>query len=132
MSLPLPDVARRLLDDAVFAVLATANRDGSPQSSVVWVGRDGDEIVFSTILGRLKTRNMERQPLVSLCVTDPANGYRYFEVRGPVTMTRDGGPELIQELSMRYTGRPFTESDPGNVRVVCRLVPEKIFVRDPH
>jgi PPOX class probable F420-dependent enzyme len=126
MGLPLSDLARRLLDADTFGVLATANRDGSPQSSVIWAKRDGDEVVFSTILGRLKTRNMERSPQVSLCLYDPDNPYRYVELRGPVSITQDGGPELIQELSQRYEGRPFVESDPANVRVVCRLT------RDPH
>lgn len=124
----LPELARNLLDGNVFVVLTTINPDGGPQSSVIWAKRDGDQVVFSTILGRRKTRNLERDPRVSLCFYDPAEPYWYVELRGTVTMTQDGGPELIQELSQRYAGRPFTESSPANVRVVCRLHLTKAIV----
>lgn len=49
-------------------MIATSNADGRPQSSIIFVKRDGDEVVFSTIKGRLKTRNMTRDPRVSLLV----------------------------------------------------------------
>jgi PPOX class probable F420-dependent enzyme len=130
MAEALPDMARNLLDTTTFAVLATVNPGGAPQSSVIWVKREGDAIVFSTILGRRKTRNMQRDPRVSVCGYDRSDPYRYFEARGRVTMTYDGGPELIQELSHKYDGKPFQESSPDNVRVVCRMRPERVIVRD--
>jgi PPOX class probable F420-dependent enzyme len=119
----MPDLLRDLLDRHAFAVLSTVNADGSPQSSVVWATYEGDEIVFSTILGRRKTRNMQRDPRVSVCVYDRADPYRYVEVRGTVAMSTDGGDELIQRLSQEYDGRPFVEGHPDNVRVVCRVTP---------
>lgn len=125
MGLPLPELATRLLDANVFAVITTINPDGGPQSSVIWVKRDGDEILFSTILGRRKTLNMQRDPRVSVCFYDPADPYRYIEVRGTVSMVTDGGPELIEELSQRYDGRPFVDGV-GNVRVVCRVEATKV------
>ena len=125
----LPQLLKTLLDANTFVVLATTNPDGSPQTSVIWAKRDGDVIVFSTIRGRRKTRNMERDPRVSLCTYDPADPYRYVEVRGTVSMSEEGGPELIDELSRRYDGTPFTEGNPANVRVVCRVEPTKIIER---
>src|SRR3982751_664057 len=125
----LPELAVRLLDGNTFAVLSTVTPDGSPQSSVIWVKRDGDAIVFSTILGRRKTGNMQRDPRVSLCLYDPADPYSYVEARGALTVTTEGGPELIQEWSRRYDGEPFREADPANVRVVCRLEPATVVVR---
>jgi PPOX class probable F420-dependent enzyme len=127
MGLPLPELATRLLDANVFVTVSTINPDGGPQSSVIWAKRDGDVIVFSTILGRRKTLNMQRDPRVSLCFFDPDNAYKYIEVRGTVTMTTDGGPELIEELSQRYDGRTFTEGNPDNVRVVCRVDATKVI-----
>jgi PPOX class probable F420-dependent enzyme len=129
VTVELPEPAKRLLDTDTFATLATVNPNGSPQSSVIWVTRDGDDVVFSTVLGRRKTLNMQREPRVSLTMFDPENPYRYVEIRGTVTMTEQGGPELIQRLSQRYDGRPFTEGSPANVRVVCRLTPSKVFAR---
>jgi PPOX class probable F420-dependent enzyme len=125
----LPDLARSLLDGNVFVVLTTINPNGGPQSSVIWAKRDGDEVVFSTILGRRKTRNMQRDPRVSLCFYDPKDPYWYVELRGTVTMTQGGGPELIEELSQRYTGQSFREGSPSNVRVVCRLHLTKAVAR---
>lgn len=120
MGMELPALARELLDQQTFAVITTINSDGSPQASVIWAKRDGDEIVFSTIRGRRKTRNMEVDPRVSFVAYDPADPYRYVEVRGTVTMTEQGGDALIDELCRAYQGRawPFR---PNEVRVVCRL-----------
>jgi PPOX class probable F420-dependent enzyme len=125
----LPDLAKKLIDDKNFATLATINPNGSPQSSVIWVKREGDTVVFSTILGRRKTLNMQRDPRVSLLLFDPAQPYEYAEIRGEVAMTTEGGPELIQDLSLLYDGVPFREKDPAAQRVVCRLVPTKVITR---
>ncbi|WP_443056719.1 pyridoxamine 5'-phosphate oxidase family protein [Streptomyces sp. NBC_00667] len=43
-----------------FATVATLNRDGGPQTSVVWIARDGDTVLFSTTAGRQKARNRNR------------------------------------------------------------------------
>jgi PPOX class probable F420-dependent enzyme len=125
----LPELLTTLLDHNTFFVLTTNGRDGAPQSSVIWAKREEDEVVFSTIRGRVKTRNMERDPRVSLCAFDPADPYRYVQVQGTVSMTEEGGPELIQELSHKYDGADFRESRPTNVRLVCRIRPTSIYVR---
>lgn len=128
MTGPLPETARRLLDEHAYFVLTTLNPDGGPQSSVVWAKRDGDVILFSTVLGRRKTRNMRRDPRVSLVAYDPADPYVYVEIRGTVTMTEEGGDALIDELSRAYDGTPWVEPRPVT-RVVCRLTPTKVVVR---
>jgi PPOX class probable F420-dependent enzyme len=127
MTTALPDNVRELLDGKTFVVVSTINPDGSPQSTVVWVKRDGDDVLFSTIRGRKKTRNMERDPRVSVCAYDPAEPYSYFTVEGSVTLVEEGGKELINELSRKYDDRPFTFDAPEVVRVVCRLTPAKVI-----
>lgn len=122
----LTDLARRLIDTNTFAVLATLNPDGAPQSSVIWVKRDADDVIFSTIRGRQKTRNMERDPRVSICMYDPADAYKYVEIRGTVSMTEAGGRELINELSQRYDGVDFRVEPPEVIRVVCRVTPTRV------
>lgn len=124
----LPETVRRLVDTTTFAVLNTIDKDGRPQSTVIWVKRDGDDILFSTIRGRRKTRNMERDPRVSVCAYDPANPYIYFTVDGTVTLTEEGGDDLIDELSRKYDGTPWTPV-PGAVRVVCRVTPTRVISR---
>ncbi len=118
--------AQQLLDGPTYAVLATVNRDGSPQTSTMWVTRDGDDVVFSTTASRQKARNLRRDPRVSVMLTDPDNPFRYAEVRGTATLTEEGGPELIQELGHKYTGEPFPEDAPGVVRLVVRVTPTKV------
>lgn len=125
----LPEDLTSLLDANTYAILCTLNPDGAPQSSVIWATYHGDDVLFSTILGRRKTLNMQRDPRVSLCLYDPTNPGRYVEVRGRVWLTEAGGPELIDQLSRRYDGAPFTESNPAAVRVVCRLRPDRVIVR---
>ena len=49
MGIPLSEETLRLLDGKNYAVLATINPDGSPQTSVMWVGRDGGDLLFSTV-----------------------------------------------------------------------------------
>lgn len=127
MPVPLSDFAKRLIDTKTFAILCTINPDGGPQSSVIWVKRDGDDVVFSTIRGRRKTRNMQRDARVSLCLYDPADPYLYVEIRGEVSMTEAGGRELINEMSQWYDGTEFRVEPPEITRLVCRVTPAKLI-----
>jgi PPOX class probable F420-dependent enzyme len=129
MTTSLPDNARRLLDGTTFVVVSTVNPDGTPQSTVMWAKRDGDDVVFSTVRGRRKARNMERDPRVSVCAYDPAQPYSYFTVDGTVTMTDEGGHDLINELSLKYNNVPYTFDGPDTVRLVCRVTPTKVIAQ---
>jgi PPOX class probable F420-dependent enzyme len=122
----LSEATVKLLDGRNYAVLATVNPDGSPQTSVVWVGRDGADLLFSTIEGRVKYRNMVRDPRVSVSVIDSADPENYVELRGRVTITHDVGRRLDTELSWKYDGRDPGEDRPGAVRVVVRMAVEKV------
>jgi len=126
MSVTLSESTTRLLDGRNYAVLATVNPDGSPQTSVVWVGRDGAELLFSTVAGRVKHRNMVRDPRVSVTVIDWADPESYVELRGRVTITADVGRELDTQLSWKYDGKDPGEDRPGAVRVVVRMTVEKV------
>jgi PPOX class probable F420-dependent enzyme len=123
----LPDKVRAIVDGKNFATIATVNTDGSPQSSPVWITRDGDDLLVSTVKGRLKERNLRRDPRASITVFDHDNPYLYFEARGPVSFTEEGGFQLINDLSHKYTGGDYTgDEGTDNVRVIVRLTPEKL------
>ncbi|MFE2108693.1 PPOX class F420-dependent oxidoreductase [Kitasatospora sp. NPDC059463] len=126
MSAQLSDRAKALIDAKSFAVVSTIQPDGSPQSSVVWVTRDGEDILFSTVEGRRKHLNLLKDPRVSLVVNPPENPYTYLEVRGEVSLTREGGRELIDELSRKYQGKDYDYDGPEDVRVVVRITPRKV------
>jgi PPOX class probable F420-dependent enzyme len=121
MGIPLSDATVRLLDGKNYAVLATVNADGSPQTSVVWVGRDGGDLLFSTVQGRVKHRNMVRDPRVSVSVIDSADPENYVELRGRVTISLDHDRQLDTQLSWKYDGRDPGADRPGAVRVVVRM-----------
>lgn len=125
MGITLNDGTRRLLDGRHFAVLATVNPDGGPQTSAMWVGRDGDDVLFSTVAGRRKHRNMVRDPRVSVTVLDADDPYNYVELRGPVTITEDVGRKVDTWLSWQYDGKDPDEDEPGAVRLVVRVTVEK-------
>lgn len=125
MTLSLTEAAREVLDGPHTAVLATSNADGRPQSSVIFVKRDGDTVVFSTIKGRLKTRNMERDPRVSLLVS--AHAGRWVELRGTVEIADDPEKVLLHEMYDRYMGGKTPPAEPDAQRVIVRIVPEKQY-----
>jgi len=130
----IPPEAYPMLDAPEFATIATINPNGYPQLSVVWIERDGNDLLVSTIRGRRKFLNMEADPKVTVLVFPKDNPYSYVEVRGTVTMTEEGGRELIDRLNDAYTGTGRYTGDDGtdNVRVVCRITPEKVVTRLPH
>ncbi|MGW7791891.1 PPOX class F420-dependent oxidoreductase [Streptomyces tricolor] len=133
MSAALSDSLKSLLDGKVFIVVGTVQPDGSPQMSPVWVKRDGDELLFSTTVGRRKEQNLRRDSRVTVVVMDPENPYAYAEIRGTAEMTTEGGPELIDELSLKYTGKKYAEFNPASKddaqRVVVRITPRKVVGR---
>lgn len=118
---------RALLDGSNFASVATLGPDGAPQNSVVWVKREGDTVLFSSIDGRQKVRNLRRDPRISLTVFDLANPYTSVEVRGTAEILPDEDKRLPHELSHKYLGiDPPAEKD-DEVRVIIRVVPRKVL-----
>ena len=126
MGIPLSEATLRLVDGRNYAVLATVNPDGSPQTSVVWIGRDGGDLLFSTVEGRVKQRNMLRDPRVSITVIDSADPENYVELRGRASMSPDTGRRVDTELSRKYDGKDPDPDRPGAVRVVARVVVGKV------
>ncbi|MBB5934465.1 PPOX class probable F420-dependent enzyme [Streptomyces zagrosensis] len=130
VSAALSDDLKRLLDTPVFVTIATIQPDGSPQLSVVWVKRDGDDLLISTAVGRRKEKNLAADPRVTVLVNPADAPYTYAEIRGTATVTTEGAQELIDELSRKYTGKDYAEFNPrageDNERVVIRVTPRKV------
>ena len=122
----LPEPARALLDRPEHATIASIEPSGQPQLSVVWVKRDGDDVLFSTVRGRYKTDNLERDPRATLLVFPADNPYSYVEVRGTVTLEDDPEQALIEELSHKYLGKAYPWRNEDEKRVVVRLTPAKV------
>jgi PPOX class probable F420-dependent enzyme len=121
----LPQDVRALFADPNYAHVATVGPDGAPHSVPVWVGLEGDRIVFFTQEGSRKARNLAADPRVAFSLIDGANPYHMASVRGRVVETLEGDAALaiIDRLAHRYTGRPF----PMRSGIVFVIEPEKVF-----
>jgi PPOX class probable F420-dependent enzyme len=128
MSEAIPDKYVDLFEKQAFGNLGTLMEDGSPQVTPVWVDYDGKYVRVNSAKGRVKDKNMRRDSRVSIALQDPANPYRYLEVRGKVVeITEKGADDHINKLSKKYLGNPvYPFRKPGEVRVVYKIEPQKV------
>ncbi|MER5217434.1 PPOX class F420-dependent oxidoreductase [Streptomyces sp. NPDC002838] len=134
MAAELSDELKKYLDDSrVFATVATVSPDGQPHLTVVWIKRDGDDLLFSTTVNRLQGKNVARDSRVTVMINPPENPYTYAEIRGTATVTPDPARELPDELSRKYTGQDYATFNPASKsdgeRIVVRVTPTKITGR---
>lgn len=123
MAAQLSASAKALIDQPVLAAFTTLNPDGSPHTTPLWLDREGDLLRVNTARGRVKARNVERDPRVALCVVDPADDQHVVAVRGTVVeVTTEGADEHIDLLARKYTGSErFMARAPGQVRLLLRI-----------
>lgn len=117
-----------LLASTAMAHVATIGPAGEPQSSTVWFDWDGTFLRFAQVTGKQqKVRNLQREPRVALSIVDPANAYRYLEVRGAVKrIDRDPDWTFINAMAKKYLGQdryPFGR--PGDEWLVVVIRPER-------
>ncbi|MFI6316913.1 PPOX class F420-dependent oxidoreductase [Nonomuraea sp. NPDC050556] len=123
----LADRVRALFDGKNFAVLSTIEPDGTPHSTVVWVRRDGDDLLFALPRSRRKTANLIRDPRATVVIFDAANPYDSVQVQGTASIVDDPGGTLVQELSRKYLDGPYPGFAGPNPRwVTARLTPQKV------
>ena len=101
----LPELAKQLAEGKNFATIATLMADGSPQASVVWFDIDGELLIFNTAEGRIKPRNMRRDPRVAIAVHNAEQPYQQAMIRGHVVeITAEGADAHIDKLAKKYLG----------------------------
>ena len=127
----LNGAVRYILDGPHLSVLATIDPDGKPQTSVIFVKRDGDHILFSTIKGRRKTINMSHDSRVNLLIhglpVDRPNyagdGPNYATISGTVELTDDPNGAFHQEMYDIHMGGATPPPEPGAQRVIVAYRP---------
>ena len=128
----IPDAARAVIESGALAHLVTLGADGRPQVSCVWVGLEGDEIVFASLGARRKLDNIARDPRVALSMegreTNAMGLREYLVVHGTARIVEGGGPKLLQRLAHTYLGPdvkfpPMDDPPPG---VVVHIAPERL------
>lgn len=123
--LKLTPQQRRLLDEPNLAHFATLMKDGSPQSTPLWVEYDGEYILVNTAEGRQKPRNVRRDPRVTLSVVDRNAPTKYVEIRGRVVdLIHEGAYDHLTKLALKYAGpRARNPSPDGEIRVIVKIEP---------
>jgi PPOX class probable F420-dependent enzyme len=116
-----------------FAFVATLMEDGSPQITPTWVDVDGDYIIVNTAQGRLKQKNISRDPRVAVSLVDNANPYNMVTVRGKVAeQTTKGADEHIDKMAKKYIGLDkYPNRIPGEKRIILKIKPEKVYHQKP-
>lgn len=124
----IPEQYKDLFQKKAFAHLATIGTDGSPQVTPVWCDFDGTHIRFNTAKGRVKDKNLRRNPKVALAIQDPENPYRYIQVRGRVAEIMEQGADThLDSLAKKYINQDkYPWRKPGEVRVMYKILPEKV------
>jgi PPOX class probable F420-dependent enzyme len=124
----IPEAWKTLLHKPIFVHLTTLMPDGSPQTSPVWVDIDGDDIVVNSAQGRVKDKNMRRDPRVALSAVNPDNPYNALMIRGHVVkIVTQGADAHIDAMAKKYLGQdkyPFGQ--PGEVRVTYRIAVDNV------
>jgi PPOX class probable F420-dependent enzyme len=132
----LDEAVRYILDGSHLSVLTTTDPDGKPQTSVIFVKREGDDLLFSAIKGRRKTLNMSRDPRVSLLIHGlpvdrpnyAGNGPNYVTISGVVELTDDPNGAFHQEMYDIHMGGAIPRPEPGAQRVIVRIVASRVYV----
>lgn len=120
----IPDEFVDILQKNGFAHVATIGPDGEPQNNPVWYAWDGETIAISQTPGKQKYRNLQRDPRVALSIQDPADPYRYLEVRGEVASVEpDPDYAFIHSLANRYMGQDYPYLEPDEKRLIVKIRP---------
>ena len=127
-----PEVAK-LLEDKNLAFVATLMKNDWPQITPVWIDLVDGIILVNTAQGRVKQRNVSRDPRVAISVVDRNNPYNMVTIQGRVTeQTTDGAEKHIDKMAKKYLGvdkYPF--ATPGEKRILLKIEPLKIFHMAP-
>jgi len=122
----IPEKYADLLESKALAHIATIGPKGEPQVNPVWFGWDGTHLRFSQTTTRQKYKNLEDDPRISLSIVDPANDYRYLEIRGRVVAV-EPDPEIafINSMAKKYMGvDSYPWHNPADERIVIVVEPE--------
>jgi PPOX class probable F420-dependent enzyme len=121
---------RKLFEGKNFAFVSTIMRDGYPQITPTWVDIEDGNILVNTAIGRIKQKNVSRDPRLSIAIADQNNPYDMVTVRGKVIeqITGDAADKHIDKLAKKYLGKDkYPNIAPGEKRVILKVKPERVF-----
>ena len=125
----LSEKARQLIEEPNFGYVATIMEDGSPQVSPVWVDLEDGLVVFNTAVGRVKEKNMRRDPRVAISIANRDKQYEKVDIRGRVVDFVEGeeADRHIDKMAKKYIGEDkYPWKAPGEQRVIVKIQPERV------
>lgn len=129
MAEPLHPHVVELAQGKTYATVVSLMPDGSPQAQITWIDTDGTHLLVNTERDRQRTRNVRRDPRVSVSLVAPDNPYDTAEVRGRVVEVVEGDEARahIDEVAQRYTGGPY-QNPIGSPRVILKIAADRQIV----
>jgi PPOX class probable F420-dependent enzyme len=124
---------KKLFEGRNFVFISTLMKDGTPHITPTWVDieeEDGGHILVNTAVGRIKQKNVSRNPAIALAIFDQNNPYDMVSVRGKVVeqVTGDPAEQHIDKLAKKYLGKDkYPGRAPGERRIILKIKPEHVF-----
>jgi PPOX class probable F420-dependent enzyme len=129
--------ARAFLEGTIHpAVLATIRADGRPHAVPVWFALDGDDLLINTSENSVKSRDLLRDPRVTVLVDDETPPYAFVMVEGIAEMSKDPGEirDGALRIGRRYLGdegaEQFVRYATGPSNVLVRIRPTRMVAQD--
>ena len=115
----------QLFQEKNLIFIATINSDGSPQLTPVWGTFDNGHVLINTAEGRLKHKNVLRDPRVTISVVDHENPLKMPSIKGEVIeIIPDYDYSHANKLTKQYMGiseYPFKRD--GEKRIIFKIKP---------
>ncbi len=135
MSTTIPESHRDLIDGPILITFTTIMPDNQPHSTIVWCNSDEEYVLVNSVVGRVKDKNIRRDPRITLLALDPNDAYRWIEVQGEVEeIEEEGAVDHIDELARLYMKTPSyyghvtpAEQAPKETRVIYKIRPTKVL-----
>jgi PPOX class probable F420-dependent enzyme len=126
----MDEKAEKLFSKKNLVFIATVMKDGSPHVSPVWANYEDGFILINTAEGRIKHKNILRDPRVAVSVVSKDNPLDMTTIRGTVEeLIPDYNYLHADKLTQQYMGRehyPFKRDD--EKRIILKIKPIKVFV----
>lgn len=99
----------KMASEPNYAALTTLFKNGVPQTHVMWVDTDGENILINTEIHRVKYKNVKIDPRVTVMIWKHDNPFKFVEIRGEVIgeITGQEARDNIDKLSEKYWNKPY-------------------------
>ena len=126
--MPLDEDVIRLAKEPTLATVVTLMPDGQPQALLTWVDTDGEHLLVNTEPQRQRSRNVRRDPRITVLLHSGDDPWDWAEVRGRVVGMVTGGEARahVDELSRKYIGTEYRNPIGPQGRVILKIAADKV------